>query len=151
MAHSKLTRESERELMSLVEEEFDFVFSNFFGSAYPSLYRKGIHWKPPTDFFETDNEYVVILELPQVNVKDVSITYQQGVLSIRGIRKAVPPAERRRYHKMEIHYGPFEQRVSLPGEIDLEKLSANYQDGFLEIRLPKIDISFSDSVNIKVE
>jgi len=151
MTYPKLTGKSEWDLLSMVEEEFDFIFSNFFGSTYPSLYRKGIHWKPPTDFFETDEEFVVILELPQVNVEDVSITYQQGVLSIRGIRKAVPPSERRRYHKMEIHYGPFEQRISLPGEIDLEKLSANYQDGFLEIRLPKIDIPLNNSVKIKVE
>ena len=151
MTQSKETGNADRDLMSLVEDEFDFIFSNFFGSAYPSLYRKGLHWKPPTDFYETDDEFIVILELPQVEVKDVSITFQQGVLSIRGVRKAMPPVERRRYHKMEIHYGLFEQKIPLPGEIDLDGLEAHYKNGFLEIRLPKVQMSLSNSVDIKVE
>jgi len=151
MTQPKTDEKPEWDLMSMVEDEFDFIFSNFFGSIYPSLYRKGLHWKPPTDFFETDEEFVVVLELPQVEVKDVSITYQQGILAIRGVRKAVPPSERRRYHKMEIHYGPFEQRIPLPGEIDLEHLAAHYKDGFLEIRLPKMNIALTNSVTIKVE
>jgi HSP20 family protein len=151
MTQPKTVNSDAADLMSLVEDEFDFIFSNFFGSTYPSLYRKGLHWKPPTDFFETDTEFVVILELPQVDIKDVAITYQQGVLNIRGIRKAVPPAERRRYHKMEIHFGPFEQRISMPGDVNLDLLSAHYRDGFLEIRLPKISVPLQDSVKIKVD
>ncbi|MBN1780020.1 Hsp20/alpha crystallin family protein [bacterium] len=151
MASPKTTRLDQWDLMSLVEDEFDLIFSNFFGSAYPSLYRKGLHWKPPTDFFETEEEFVVILELPQVDVKDVSITYQQGILHIRGVRKAVPPSERRRYHKMEIHYGPFEQRIPMPGDVNLDHLAAHYRDGFLEVRLPKIQLSLNDSIDINVE
>ena len=137
--------------MSLIEDEFDFILGNFFGSNYPSLYRKGLHWQPPTDFYETEEEFVVILELPQVDIKDVSITYQQGILAIRGVRKAIPPQERRRYHKMEIHYGPFEQKILMPTQVELNQLEAHYKDGFLEIRLPKVNLTVNKSVNIKVE
>ena len=138
-------------LMGMVEEEFDFMLSNFFGSIYPSLYRKGLHWKPPTDFYETDEQFVVILELPQVDIQDVSITYQEGILSIRGVRKASPPGERRRYHKMEIHYGPFEQKLPMPGEVDIDQLSAQYVNGFLEVRLPRLEAPEKESMNIRVE
>jgi HSP20 family protein len=138
-------------LSSPLEDEIDFIFSNFFGSSYPTLYRKELLWRPPTDFYETVDEYVIILELAQVAPKDVSVTLAEGVLSIRGVRKTMPPAERRRYHKMEIHYGPFEQKMSIPGEVDMESLTAQYKDGFLEIRLPKRNAPSKDVIDIKVE
>lgn len=142
---------TELELTSSVEEELDFLFSNFFGTHYPTLYRKELSWRPPTDFYETETDYVVILELAQVEPREVSVTFQDGMLSIRGSRKAVPPAERRRYHKMEIHYGPFEQKVAIPGDIDMVNLSAHYKDGFLEITLPKKQSESVGAVDIKVE
>ena len=141
----------ELELANSVEEELDFLFSSFFGTHYPTLYRKELSWRPPTDFYETETDYVVTMELAQVEPRDVSVTFQDGILSIRGIRKAVPPAERRRYHKMEIHYGPFEQKVSIPGDIDMANLSAHYKDGFLEITLPKKQSESVGAVDIKVE
>ena len=151
MNQSKRIDTDKKDTMSLIEDEFDFILGNFFGSNYPSLYRKGLHWQPPTDFYETEEEFVVILELPQVDIKDVSITYQQGILAIRGVRKAIPPQERRRYHKMEIHYGPFEQKILMPTQVELNQLEAHYKDGFLEIRLPKVNLSVKKPVNIKVE
>lgn len=134
-----------------LEDDIDFIFSNFFGAAYPALYRKELLWRPPTDSYETEKEYVVILELAQVDTQDVTITLSESVLSIRGVRRTTPPAERRRYHKMEIHYGPFEQKIAIPGEVDMENLSAHYKDGFLEIRLPKRAAPSKDIIDIKVE
>jgi HSP20 family protein len=140
-----------KHLLSPGEDELEFFFSNFFGTSYPSIYRKEICWKPPTDVYETNKDFVVILELAQVKADEVSVTYQSGVLFIRGVRKAVPPPERRRYHKMEIHYGPFERKIAVPGDVDLDGLSASYKDGFLEIRLPKkVDLS-SKGMDIEVE
>ena len=129
----------------------EFFFSSFLGTSYPSIYRKELCWKPPTDVYETENDYVVIIELAQMKPEEVSITFQDGVLLIRGIRKAVPPAERRRYHKMEINYGPFERKISVSDEVDIESLSASYRDGFLEIQLPKKSSSPTNTVNIEVE
>jgi HSP20 family protein len=140
-----------RELLSPLDDEVEFFFSNFFGTNYPSIYRKELCWKPPTDVFETETDFVVILELAQMKAEDVSITFQDGVLSIRGIRKATPPSERRRYHKMEINYGPFERKISVSEDVDIDKLSAHYGEGFLEIKLPKRDHEGSDQINIKVE
>ncbi|HDQ45121.1 MAG TPA: Hsp20/alpha crystallin family protein [bacterium] len=151
MSRDKSRQAPDIETASTMEDELDFLFSNFFGSHYPTLYRKELSWRPPTDFYEIETDYVAILELAQVGTDDVSVTLQDGMLSIRGNRKAVPPAERRRYHKMEIHYGPFEQRIAVPGDIDMENLSAHYKDGFLEIRLPKKPASSAGVVDIKVE
>jgi HSP20 family protein len=137
MGHSKTSNAGEPELLSPMEEELDFFFSSFFGSAYPSLYRKELTWKPSTDFYETENDFVLIMEVAQIRPEEVSIQFHDGMLTVRGIRKTSPPAERRRYPKREINYGPFEQRVPISSEIDIKRLSAGYQDGFLEIRIPK--------------
>ena len=138
-------------MLGPLEEEMDFFFSNFFGSSYPSLYRKELCWRPATDVYETSENFVVTLELAHINPKEVTITFQEGILLIRGIRKAVPPSERRRYHKMEINYGPFEQKIPIQSEVEINALSANYKDGFLEIQLPKKQASSIETVNIKVE
>lgn len=138
-------------LLSPLEDEVEFFFSSFFGTSYPSIYRKELCWKPPTDVYETESNFVVILELAEMKAEEVSITYQEGVLMIRGIRKAVPPSERRRYHKMEINYGPFERRIAIPADVDIRNLSAVYKDGFLEIRLPKKRIPPVETVDIEVE
>lgn len=140
-----------KDMFGPLEEEVDFFFSSFFGSSYPSIYRKELCWKPPTDVYETDSDFVVILELAQMKSEEVSITYERGVLFVRGVRKAVPPAERRRYQKMEINYGPFERRIAVSENVDIESLAARYEDGFLEIRLPKRQEGLGMAIDIEVE
>jgi HSP20 family protein len=139
------------QVLGPLEEEMDFFFSNFFGSSYPSLYRKELCWRPATDVYEIPDAFVVTLELAQINPKEVTITFQEGVLQIRGIRKAVPTSERRRYHKMEINYGPFEQKIPIPDDVDVDDLSAHYREGFLEIRLPKKQHNSIGTININVD
>lgn len=139
------------DVLGPLEDEIEFYFSSFLGASYPSIYRKELCWKPPTDVYETESDFVVILELAQMKAEEVSITYQEGVLYIRGVRKAEPPTERRRYHKMEINYGPFERRIAVPGDVDIENLSAHYKAGFLEVCLPKRMTPPMGSVEIEVE
>ena len=101
--------------------------------------------------YETDSDFVVILDLAQVDPDEVSLTFQKGVLYIRGIRKAIPPSERRRYHKMEIDYGPFERKIAIVEQVDVQSLSAVYKDGFLEVKLPKKSSSSGGTREIEVE
>jgi HSP20 family protein len=140
-----------KQLLGSLEDEMEFYFSSFFGSSYPSIYRKELCWKPPTDVYETKDHFVVTLELAQMKAEEVSITFQDETLFVRGIRKAVPPCEQRRYHKMEIHYGPFEQRIPISASVEVENLTAQYKDGFLEIRLPKSPLANIESIDIEVE
>ena len=151
MAQVKKKEIQELDLSCPIEDELDFFFSRFFGATYPTLYRKELIWRPPTDFYETENDFVVVLELAQVSASEVSVTLQEGVLSIRGIRKMPIQDEPRQYHKMEINYGPFEQKLYVPGDVDMENLSAQFSDGFLKIRLPKKTPPLAGAVDIKVE
>ncbi len=94
-------------------------------------------WSPPTDVYETETEYVVRAEVAGILETDLQITFEDGVLVISGTRADVP-ADRRAYHQMEIHFGKFSTAIGIPGPVDLDKSVAEYTDGFLMVRMPKI-------------
>jgi HSP20 family protein len=96
--------------------------------------RAGV-WSPPTDVYETEDYYVVRVEIAGMQEKDFEITLEDNFLLIRGNRSDVP--ERRAYQQMEIRFGKFETAVGLPGPIELETSRADYAEGFLTVTLPK--------------
>ena len=96
--------------------------------------RAGV-WSPPTDVYETENAYVVRVEIAGMREEDFDITVENNFLSIRGSRPDV--SERRAYQQMEIRFGKFETVVGMPGPIDLEASRADYSEGFLTVTLPK--------------
>ncbi|MCD6117497.1 Hsp20/alpha crystallin family protein [bacterium] len=140
-----------KSVLSSLDEEVEFFFSAFFNGTYPSIYRDELYWKPPTDVYETDEAFVVVVELANMKSDEVSISYQDGILTIHGVRQAEAPSEQRRYHKMEINYGPFERKVDIPEDVEIEKLTAKYEFGFLEIKLPKRGRNSGKIIEVEVE
>jgi len=96
--------------------------------------RAGV-WSPPTDVYETEDEYVVRVEIAGMREDDFEVTVEENFLMISGSRPDIP--ERRAYQQMEIRFGKFETVVGLPGPIDLEASRADYADGFLTVKMPK--------------
>ena len=92
-------------------------------------------WSPPTDVYETDNDYVVRVEIAGMREDGFDISVEDKFLTISGTRPDIP--ERRAYQQMEIRFGKFESVVGLPGPIDLDASHADYKEGFLTITLPK--------------
>ena len=92
-------------------------------------------WSPPTDVYETENDYVIRVEIAGMREQDFEITVEDNFLMISGSRPDVP--ERRAYQQMEIRFGKFETVVGLPGPINLEASRADYTAGFLTVTLPK--------------
>jgi len=92
-------------------------------------------WRPPTDVFETDETFVVRVEIAGMDEADFSIELHGRLLVIRGIRQDVP--ERRAYHQMEIYFGEFLSEIELPGPIIAEEVIAEYKGGFLKVILPQ--------------
>ena len=93
-------------------------------------------WSPPTDVYETETDYVVRVELAGIREIDLEISFESGILVITGVRSDV--SERRAYHQMEIHFGKFSTAIGVPGPIDLDKSVAEYNDGFVMVRMPKV-------------
>jgi HSP20 family protein len=92
-------------------------------------------WSPPTDVYETAADYVVRVEVAGIREADLEISFESGILVIRGTRPDVN--ERRAYHQLEIHFGTFSTAIGVPGPIDLDSSIAEYKDGFLIVRMPK--------------
>jgi HSP20 family protein len=97
-------------------------------------------WSPPTDMYETDDAYILRVELAGMRESDFEITLEDGYLQISGTRPDLP--ERRAYQQMEIRFGRFSTAVGLPGPVDVEASRAEYEDGFLTVTLPKIKPTF---------
>ena len=92
-------------------------------------------WSPPTDVYETEENYVIKVEVAGMRDEDFEVAFEDRILMVRGYRPDLN--ERCAYHQMEIRFGRFELAVEIPGSVDMEKASAEYKDGFLKIVLPK--------------
>ena len=92
-------------------------------------------WRPPTDLFETEDRYVVRVEISGMKDGEFSVVVENNLLSISGTR--AESGERRAYHQMEIHFGEFSTEVELPTNVDTANIKADYEDGFLWVFLPK--------------
>jgi HSP20 family protein len=103
-------------------------------------------WSPPTDVYETENDYIVRAEIAGMQEEDFEITVENNFLMIKGSRPDIP--ERRAYQQMEIRFGKFETVVGIPGPIDLDASHADYKVGFLTVILPKAK---PDKVQVKEE
>ena len=92
-------------------------------------------WGPPTDIYETDENFVVRIEIAGMKDEDFEIALENNLLMISGNRPDLN--ERRAYHQMEIRFGKFQVAVEIPIAVDIEGARAEYKDGFLMIQLPK--------------
>lgn len=93
-------------------------------------------WSPPTDAYETDEAYIVRMEIAGMREEDFEVTLENDNLLIMGSRS--DPPERRAYHQMEIRFGKFATAVSLSGPLSVDQAKAEYKNGFLTITLPKM-------------
>jgi len=107
-------------------------------------------WSPAVDVSETDAEYVIKAELPDVKKEDVKITMEDGVLTLTGERKQEKEEKGKRYHRIERSYGSFMRSFELPDNVDTSKAKAEYKDGMLTLSLPKSEKAKSKALEIKV-
>jgi len=101
-------------------------------------------WSPPTDLFENERNYVIRVEVAGMRQQDFSVVLDNNLLTISGSRPDTP--ERRAYHQMEVRFGEFNTVVAIPGPVNVETSTAEYEDGFLVVTLPKASPS---KINIK--
>lgn len=120
-----------RELASMEVDRLNRMFSNFFEPFNRT-------WTPAVDIYETEDHHVVLkAELPDMKREDIGITYENGVLTIRGERKIDETVRGDAYQRLERFYGQFSRSFTLPATIDASQISASYKDGVLTVRLPQ--------------
>jgi len=94
-------------------------------------------WAPAADVSETEAEYLIKADLPEVRKDDVSITVQDGVLTLSGERRQEKREEHEKLHRVERVYGSFARRFALPEDADEQGIRAESRDGVVLIHIPK--------------
>jgi HSP20 family protein len=126
-----------------LRSEMDRLFDSFMRGlpTFPSMFgpggSRGFALSPSMDVKETNKEIVVETELPGLDEKDISLTVQNGVLTIQDEKKLDYDEEKENYHVMERRYGSFQRSLRLPDTVDDTKINAHFDNGVLKVTLPK--------------
>ena len=97
----------------------------------------GGEWAPVVDIIENDHALTVKAELPGIEAKDVAVTIDNNVLTLRGERHIKKDVEKENYHRMERAYGTFARSFVLPAFVDAENIKAEFKNGLLMVTVPK--------------
>ena len=126
--------------------DVDDVFDRFFAETlrrWPrqaTENRAALDWAPAADVSETEAEYLIKADLPEVRKEDVSITVQDGVLTLAGERKQEKREDSEKLHRVERVYGSFARRFALPDNADEQGIRAESRDGVILIHIPKAKV-----------
>jgi len=122
---------------------FDRLFSEFWGEDAHCA------WSPRTDIVETDREHQLVVELPGLEKKDISIKVEDRMLMITGEIKHEEETEDKRIRRRERFSGSFDRRFRLPAGIDTDKISAEFKNGLLTVSLPKSEAAVGREIEVK--
>ena len=112
-------------------------YSPFFAGALRRNNGEGGVWAPVADITETDKEYLIKAQLPEVKREDVKITFDNGVITIAGERRMEQEQQEANEIRVESFYGTFSRSFALPDNIDANAIKAEQKDGVLKVRIPK--------------
>ena len=122
----------------ILKETDDFGYKNYYGSGMCISSNGTLGWRPQTDVFETETDFVIILDLSYIEPKKMELIINDDCLVIRGLRKEHYDNKKRHFYKMEIDFGPFERIINIPVKIDKTKVNKRYEDGFYIIEIEKM-------------
>lgn len=144
--------------MTRWEREMEHIFEDFFGGSLRPL-RDERWWpgkilgirEPAVDLYEEKDEIVAKAELPGMTKDDIQVNITDNLLTIKGEKKKEEEVKEKDYYRSERSYGAFARRVALPTEVNVEKISASFKNGVLEIHLPKSEEAKKKEIKVKVE
>ena len=138
-----------------IEEEISRFFDEFFGSRVPASaaqQREGSPaWVPRVDISETEDEIIVRADIPGMKKEDIKVTLADNVLTISGEKKIERDEKKENYHRVERVFGTFSRSFYIPTNVDASKITAKYNNGVLEVRLPKKEEAKPKEIPVNVE
>ena len=125
-----------REINSL-QSEMNRLFNTVFDTPSNGSGNVLRRWMPAMDLVESGDHFVLRADLPGMGEDDVNIEFEDGTLTVSGERKAEHEDSNEGFHRVERSFGSFSRSLTLPQGIDPEAVTASFDRGVLEIRLPK--------------
>jgi len=134
-------------LMNLHQELDQMIDNTFKGFGFPALVDRGslFDWpeiiKPKVDIAENEERYLIKVEVPGVDEKDINLKVEDDILIIDGEKKKEEEEKKDNYHWVERSYGSFQRVISLPANANADRISAKFKKGVLEIEIEKMDVA----------
>ena len=108
-------------------------------------------WVPPVDIYETEGHDLVIkAELPDMTREDIEVTVENNTLTLQGERKLPADVKEEQFRRIERAYGTFSRSFTLPNTVDASKVSAEYKNGVLTVKLPFREEAKPRTINVEV-
>lgn len=126
-----------RELAAIQDEMARFVSGAFGGPAEPGNGRTASTWLPAVDVAETDSEIVLAFDLPGMRQEDIAVELDSDVLTVSGRRERAEEQTGERFYRVERRFGAFSRSVTLPAGVEDADVKATFENGVLEVRVPK--------------
>ncbi len=136
--------------MTSLKQDMDRLFERFMEGKWEDFPALG-EWAPSLDLSETKDSLVAKIEVPGMDPKDIQISLQENLLTIKGEKKQEKEEKDERYHRVERSYGAFTRSVRLPVAVDASRVNATFKNGLLAVTLPKTPAAKGTTIPIKAE
>ena len=131
------------------QSEMDRLFNSaIFGESGHPLFERA--FTPAIDLYEDDDKIVVKADLPGLEEKEIDVSIVDGILTLKGEKKDEHEEKGQNWHRVERSYGRFTRSISLPGEVDADKVTAHFKNGVLEITAPKSEAVKPKTIKVEV-
>ena len=130
------------------KQEMDRLFDRMLEPRW-DMFESAGDWAPKLDMSETKDALVIKAEIPGVDEKDIAVSLQEGVLTIKGEKRQEKEEKDERAHRIERSYGAFMRAVTLPATVEADKVSATFTHGVLTVALPKAPASKATTIPVK--
>jgi HSP20 family protein len=128
-------------------------FRSFFGDVYlrdEEITSRG-NWVPSVDIYETaGHDLIIKAELPDMNREDVEVIVENNTLTLKGTKNFPADVKEEQFRRVERRYGPFVRSFTLPNTVDATKVSAEYKNGVLTVKLPFREEAKARTINVEV-
>jgi HSP20 family protein len=131
-------------------DEMDRLIDDFYGKQTPEGEVFEGDWCPRMDLKETDGEIRAAIELPGLNKDDIKVSVKGDTLVVSGERKNEVADTKESFHRLERSYGFFKRVVTLPTEVESDKVKAEYKDGILTVSMPKMETKKTREIPVEV-
>ena len=120
-----------------MEEIFEILVTSYSqkGGVMPG--EKDLYWRPATDVYETNESFIVQMDLAGMDPSQIEVLADEKILLVRGIRQEDTGPGKKHFHEMEISVGPFARRIPITVEVDVSSARAQYRTGFLFVTFAK--------------
>lgn len=136
---------------ALLRKEMDSLFDSFFrGFDIEPFEVSYSGFIPRINVAETEKEVRVSAELPGTDEKDIDVSLQNDILTIKGEKKQEKEDRGKDYYTMERSYGSFSRSIQIPAEVETDKIEAKFKKGVLTVTLPKTTKAVEETKKIAV-